>query len=136
LRKIDGFIVRSKEGFMRSKGISGFGIIVLIIILLLLGYVGYQIFRVHFTKGKIDGKVKTTAEIGPSMTDETIVEALLEEARDSNVKLNPDSIFVDRGIPDSFRIYVAYDDSSNIFGFFTYKQHFVIDRTVKLKVQF
>ena len=119
---------------MRNRGVSGFGVIILIIILLIIGYVAYQIGRVHFTYGSIAGKVENAAKIGHTLTDENIVNQLVREAGDAHVKLSPDSIFVDRSIPDSFRVYVTYDDSSDIFGVFTYRRHFVIDKVVGMKL--
>ena len=119
---------------MKSRGISGFGVIIILLLLLVLGFVGYQIARVHFTYGKIEGTVEATAEIGHSTTDHAIIDQLITGAKELNVVLYPESIFIDRSIADSFRIYVAYDDSSNIFGLFTYKRHFVVDKVVQTKV--
>jgi hypothetical protein len=121
---------------MRYRGIGGFGIIVLLILILVLVYIAYQISRVHFTYGKIGGKVETTAQIGPSLTDQEIINIIVKEGESSKVNIDPDSIFVDRGIVDSFRIYVAYDDSSDIFGVFTYRHHFVVDKVEATKVRF
>jgi len=112
-----------------SKGISGFGIIFLIIFLLLIGYVGYQIFRIQFTYSAAKNKVEDAVKIGPLRSDAEIINDLLSELREIKLHLNPayDTIVIDRTIPDSFRIYVAYNDSSNIFGFYTYSRHLVID---------
>jgi|UniRef100_A0A7V3RJ22 hypothetical protein len=112
-----------------SKGISGFGIIFLIIFILLICYVGYQIFRIQFTYSSAKNKVEDAVRLGPLRTDGEILNDLLSEFKEIKLQLNMayDTIFIDRTIPDSFRIYVAYNDSSNIFGFYTYKRHLVID---------
>ncbi|MEO0122763.1 MAG: hypothetical protein ABIL69_02020 [candidate division WOR-3 bacterium] len=118
-----------------SKGISGFGIIFLIILLLLIGYVGYQIFRIQFTYSAAKNKVEDAVKIGPLRTDADIMSDLLSELKEIKLQLNPayDTIIIDRTIPDSFRIYVAYNDSSNIFGFYTYYRHLVIDVIMPIK---
>ncbi|MEO0095542.1 MAG: hypothetical protein ABIL46_06500 [candidate division WOR-3 bacterium] len=112
-----------------SKGISGFGVIFLIILLLLIGYIGYQIFRIQFTYSAAKNKVEDAVRIGPLRSDAEIMNDLLAEFKEIKLKLNPayDTIYIDRTITDSFRIYVAYNDSSNIFGFYTYTRHLVID---------
>ena len=116
-----------------KRGISGFGVIILIIILLILGYVAYQIGRVHFTYGTISEHVETAARTGATVDDYEIMDVLMRSAKEAKVELNPDSIFIDHDIPDSFRIYVAYDDSSDIFGLVHYKRHLIIDKIEPLK---
>ncbi len=112
-----------------SKGISGFGVIFLIILLLLIVYVGYQIFRIQFTYSAVKSKVEDAVKIGPLRSDADIINDLLAELKELKLQLNPayDTIIIDRTIPDSFRIYVAYNDSSNLFGLYTYSRHLVID---------
>lgn len=117
-----------------KRGVSGFGIIILIIFLLIIGYSAYQIGRVHFTYGTISEHVETAVRTGTTVSDYEIVDALIRSAKEAKVELDPDSIFIDHSIPDSFRIYVAYDDSSDIFGIFYYKRHLVIDKIESLKV--
>jgi hypothetical protein len=118
---------------MRNRGISGFGIIILIIILIILGYAGYQILRLYLTYGSVTEKVEQAIRVGPTMSDQEIITQLLFEAKESNVQLNPDSIFIDRVIDDSLRIYAAYDDSSDVFGVITIRRHFVIDKVKAIK---
>lgn len=120
---------------MGSKGIGGFGAIILIIIVLLVGYVIFQMVSIHFDAAKIGGKVETTAQIGPSMSDYDISQSLLKAAEEMKITVYPESIFIDRNIPDSFRIYLAYDDSTDVLGLFTYKRHFVIDKIVSTRVR-
>ncbi|MGQ9535073.1 MAG: hypothetical protein ACUVTF_07565 [bacterium] len=112
-----------------SKGISGFGIIFIIILILIVGYVGYQIFRIQFTYSAAKNKVEDAVKLGPLRNDAEILNDLLNDFKEIKLQLNPayDTIFIDRTIPDSFRIYCAYNDSSNIFGFYTYSRHLVID---------
>jgi hypothetical protein len=117
-----------------KRGISGFGVIILIIILLIIGYVAYQIGRVHFTYRTISEHVETAVRTETMVNDHEIVDLLIRSAEEVNVELNPDSIFIDHSIPDSLRIYVAYDDSSDIFGLFYYKRHLVIDKIEPVKV--
>ncbi|OGC41988.1 hypothetical protein A2Y85_06930 [candidate division WOR-3 bacterium RBG_13_43_14] len=119
---------------MNNRGVSGFGVIILIIILLIIGYIAYQIGRVHFTYGSISGKVENAARVGSTMDDQQIVNQLVREAEEIHVKLSPDSIFIDRSLPDSFRVYVTYRDSSDVFGVFTYRRHFIIDKVVGMKL--
>jgi hypothetical protein len=118
---------------MRNRGVSGFGIIVLIIILLVLGYAGYQILRLYLTYGSVTEKVEQAIRVGPTMSDQEIVNQLLFETKETNVQLDPDSIFIDRSVNDSLRIYVAYDDSSDIFGTLMIRRHFVVDKIKAVK---
>lgn len=118
-----------------SKGISGFGIIFIIILLLLVGYVGYQIFRIQFTYFAAKNKVEDSVRLGPVRPDAEVLNDLLSEFKEIKLQLDPayDTIFIDRTIPDSFRIYCAYNDSSKIFGFYTYSRHLVIDVIMPIK---
>jgi hypothetical protein len=118
-----------------SKGISGFGIIFLIIFLLLVGYVGYQVGRVHFSYGSISEKVENTVRIGPVQNDEMIRE-LIKSAEEIKVKIQPDRIWIDHSVPDSFRIYIEYEDSSSIFGVFTYSRKFVVDKIAPVQMDY
>lgn len=113
---------------MNSRGISGFGIIFIIIVLLVIGYVGYQIFRIQFTYSAVKSKVEDAVELGPLRSDADIINELLKDFEEMNVHLDPayDTIYIDRGIPDSFRIYVAYNDSSSIFGYMV-RRHLIVD---------
>ncbi|UCC12312.1 MAG: hypothetical protein JSW02_01895 [candidate division WOR-3 bacterium] len=120
---------------MGSKGIGGFGAIIIIIILLLFGYVIFTMARIHFDAANLGGKVETTAQIGPSMTSYDISQSLIKDAEEMHITVYPESIFIDREIIDSFRIYLAYDDSADVLGLFTYKRHFVIDKIVSTKVR-
>lgn len=121
---------------MKSRGVSGFGAILILLILLIVGYSTYKIAKVHFTHTSLGGKVEAAAKLGYTMTDEDIVKRLMADAQELKVELNPDSIFIDRDIPDSIRIYVAYRDSSDIFGIYTYTRHLVIDKVEPIKVRF
>jgi hypothetical protein len=113
---------------MRNRGVSGFGAIVLIIIILILGYVGYQVLRLYLTYGSVQEKIEQALRVGPAVSDEEVIGHILRETREINVHLNPDSLFVDRSIEDSIRIYTVYDDSSDVFGILTIRRHFVIDK--------
>jgi hypothetical protein len=119
-----------------SRGISGFGAIILIIILLVIGYTGYQVARVHFDYGKISERVETTVRIGPVQSDEMITDELIKSGSESNVLLTPENIWIDHSIPDSFRIYIEYEDSSSIFGVFTYNRKFVIDKIAPIQINY
>lgn len=119
-----------------SKGISGFGVIILIIILLLIGYTGYQVARVHFSYGKISEKVENTVRIGPVQNDDMIREELIKSGAETNVLLISENIWIDHSIPDSFRIYVEYEDSSSIFGVFTYNRKFIIDKVAPTQLNY
>ena len=119
-----------------SKGISGFGVIFLIIILFVVGYTGYQVARVHFSYGKISEKVENTVRIGPVQNDDMIREELIKSGEETNVLLIPDNIWIDHAIPDSFRIYIEYEDSSSIFGIFTYSRKFVIDKVAPIQINY
>ncbi|MEO0135985.1 MAG: hypothetical protein ABIL40_04130 [candidate division WOR-3 bacterium] len=121
-----------------SRGISGFGIIFLILFLIVLGYVGYQIFRIQFTYSAAKNKVEDAVKMGPLRSDAEILNDLIAEFKEIKLQLNPayDTIYIDRSIPDSFRIYVAYNDSSNIFGFYTYYRHLVIDVIMPIRAGF
>lgn len=119
-----------------SRGISGFGIILLIIVLLVVGYAGYKIAGVHFKYGSLNEKVETTVRIGPLQSDNMIREELSRVAGDLKIVLPPDDIWIDRSIPDSFRIYMEYRDSSDIFGIFTYNRKFVIDQVAPIQLNY
>ena len=69
---ISGFTV-SKRTEMRSRGVSGFGIILIILILLIAGYAIYKIGEVHFTHRSLSEKIETAARLSYTMTDEDIV---------------------------------------------------------------
>ncbi|MBE0432253.1 hypothetical protein IBX73_02170 [candidate division WOR-3 bacterium] len=119
-----------------SRGISGFGVIILIIILLVVGYAGYQIAGVHFKYGSLNEKVETTVRIGPLQNDDMIREELSKVAGEMKIVLTPENIWIDRSIPDSFRIYIEYTDSSNIFGVFTYNRKFVVDQAAPIQINY
>jgi len=121
---------------MKNKGISGFGVIIMIIILLIIGYGAYQIARVHLTRSTIAEKVEHATKTGYAMQNHEIINQLNREAKEANIELNQDSIIIDRTINDSLRIYVAYDDSSSILGLFTYTKHFVIDKIALIEIRF
>lgn len=121
---------------MKNRGFSGFGVLILIIVLLIVGYVIWQISHVHLNNSTINEKAQHAARIGYSMSDAEIIQQLIAEAQDMNVILRPESIFVDRTINDSMRIYLTYSDSSDIFGIFTYKRHFVVDKIERISVEF
>lgn len=112
-----------------SKGVSGFGIIFIIVLLVIVGYVGYQVFRIQFTYSAAKNKVEDAVKLGPIRPDTDILNDLLSEFKEIKLQINPayDTIYIDRSIPDSFRIYCAYNDSSNIFGFYNYSRHLIID---------
>ena len=119
-----------------SRGISGFGLIILIIILLVIGYTGYQVARVNFSYGKISEKVENTVRIGPVQSDEMIREELIKSGKETNVVLIPENIWIDHSIPDSFRIYIEYEDSSSIFGVFTYNRKFTVDKVAPIQINY
>lgn len=119
-----------------SKGLSGFGIIFLILVLLVVGYTGYQVARVHFNYGSISEKIENTVRIGPVQNDDMIREELRKSAEELNIILFPENIWIDRSIPDSFRIYVEYEDSSSIFGIFTYNRKFTVDRVAPIQINY
>jgi len=121
---------------MKSKGVSGFGVIFIILFLMVIGYAIYQIARIHFTYGSIGEKVKESAELGLTQIDYEICKNLIDKAKELNVQLDPDSVIIDHGIPDSFRIYVAYTDSTKVLGFYTYVRHFIADKVAPIKVRF
>jgi hypothetical protein len=119
-----------------NKGISGFGVIFLILILMVIGYTGYQVARLHFSHGSISEKVETTVRIGPVHQDEMIRDELIRGAAEINVILIPENIWIDHSIPDSFRIYVEYEDSSSIFGIFTYSRKFTVDKVALIQLNY
>jgi len=121
---------------MKSKGVSGFGVIFIILFLMVIGYAIYQIARIHFTYSSISEKAKESAELGLAQNDYEIRKNLMEKARELNIQLDLDSVIIDHGIPDSFRIYVAYTDSAKILGFYTYARHFIADKVAPIKVRF
>ncbi len=112
-----------------SRGISGFGAIIIILLILIIGYVGYQVFRIQFKYSAAKNKVEDIVKLGPIRQDAEIMNDLMNEFKEINLVLDPayDTIYIDRSIIDSFRIYVAYNDSSNIFGVYNYSRHLVID---------
>jgi hypothetical protein len=120
---------------MKNKGISGIGVIIIIVIVLLIGYIGYEIGRLEFTYGAIKGKAENAADLGLAQADELTIRDLIETARDQKVILIQDQIFIDHSIKDSLRIFLEYDDSSNIFGIYNYKKHFKVDviRAMKMR---
>ncbi len=121
---------------MKSKGVSGFTAVFIIIILFLIGFVVFQIGRIQFTYGTISEKVETAAKIGTVQNDNVIRQELIREAAEAKVTLFPEQIWIDHSISDSFRIVVEYDDSVNILGLYTYRRHLFIDKVEPIKVRF
>lgn len=119
-----------------KRGVSGFSIIIFIIILLIIGYAGYQVARVHFNYGTVSEKIENTVRIGPVQNDDMIREELIRAAAETKVVLLPENILIDHSKPDSFHIYVEYEDSSNIFGMFTYNRKFVIDKIAPIQINY
>jgi hypothetical protein len=119
-----------------NRGISGFGVIILLVILMVIGYTGYQVARIHFAHGTISEKVETIVRIGPVQSDEMIREELIRGAAEINVMLIPENIWIDTSISDSFRIYVEYEDSSSIFGVFTYSRRFKVDKVAPIQLNY
>ena len=118
---------------MRNKGASGFAIIFLILILFVIGYLGYQVARIHIVNRSMDEMINTVVEIGPAQSDHEIVVRILTKAKEIKLELSPDAVVIDRSITDSFRIYVAYRDSSSIFDIYYYTRDFVIDKIAPVK---
>jgi len=120
---------------MKNKGISGIGIIIILVVVILIGYVAYQIGRLQFSYGAIKGKVENSAEIGLAQTDGYIIQDIIATAADQKVILMPDQVFIDHSIRDSMRIFLEYDDSSSILGIYYYKKHFKIDVVKPMKLR-
>lgn len=129
-------MVYRREGRLTNRpGVSGFGIIALILVLIVIGYVAFMIAGVHFNYGAVKGKVEDAAELGPTQSDEDIIAGLVRDAQEAHVNLTPEQVYIDHSIPDSFRIYIAYDDSTSIFGLFLYRKHFVVDVVERISGQ-
>jgi hypothetical protein len=120
---------------MMRRGVSGFGIIFYLLLLVVIGYIGYQIARVYFTYGSMTKMVESVAGDIATQADFDVIAQIVEKAADMKVAIEPESIFVDRSLTDSIRVYVAYSDSSSIFDFFYFSRHFVIDKAVPIKVR-
>lgn len=118
---------------MKHRGISGAGVIAILLALIAIGYTAYQISRPHFGFAAIKGKAENAAEMGLAQSDDYTRQELIETARDQKVILIADQIYIDHSLRDSLRIYVEYDDSSSIFGIYTYRKHFVIDVVKRMK---
>jgi hypothetical protein len=65
-----------------------------------------------------------------------IRDELIKRAEEINVVLPPENIWIDKSIPDSFRIYVEYEDSSSIFGVFTYSRKFKVDKIAPIQLNY
>ena len=63
-------------------------------------------------------------------------EELIKGAAENRIVLHEDNNWIDHSIPDSFRIYVEYEDSSSIFGVFTYSRRFVIDQVAPIQINY
>ncbi|KPJ72459.1 hypothetical protein AMJ52_06245 [candidate division TA06 bacterium DG_78] len=120
---------------MKSRGVSGFGVIFYLLLFVVIGYIGYQIARVYFTYGSMSKMVESVAEEVSTQTDFDVIKQIMEKAEDMKIEISPESIFVDRSLTDSIRVYVAYSDSSSIFDFFYFTRHFVIDKAIPIKVR-
>jgi len=118
---------------MKHRGISGVGVIIIILVVLIAGYVAYQIFRPQFTYSAIKGKAENAAEMGAAQSDDYTRQELIETARDQQIRLIPEQILIDHSLQDSLRIYIEYDDSSSVFGIYTYRKHFIIDIVMRMK---
>ena len=120
---------------MKSRGVSGFGVIFYLLLFVVIGYIGYQIARVYFTYGSMNKMIESVAEELSTQTDFDVIRQIMEKAEDMKIEVSPESIFVERSITDSIRVYVAYSDSSSIFDFFYFTRHFVIDKAIPIKVR-
>lgn len=118
---------------MRSRGISGFAIIFLLLVIFTVGYLMYQVARIHIANKSMNEMIKTVVQLGPAQRDHEIVGRILTKAKEFNIELDPDAVIIDRSITDSFRIYVAYRDSSSIVDVFYYTCDFVIDKIAPTK---
>ena len=121
---------------MKNRGITGFGIIFILLLIMVVGYTIYQIARVHITYGSISEKVEDVTEIGLAQSDTEHRKYIIEKAKEMNVVIEPDSIYIDRSNTDSIRVYVTYSDSSKILGLFNYKRDFTIYKAGEIKVRF
>jgi hypothetical protein len=99
-----------------------------LLILIILGYAGYQVLRLYLTYGSVSEKVEHVLRVGPTVSDEEIISQLMHDTQEINVQLYPESLFIDRSIQDTIRIYAVYDDSSDIFGVIKIRRHFVVDK--------
>jgi hypothetical protein len=117
------------------RGISGFGVIFYLLLFIVIGYIGYQIARVYFTYGSMSEMVESVAEEWATQSDFDVMKQIVEKAEGMKIEISPESILVERSLTDSVRVYVAYSDSSSIFDFFYFTRHFVIDKTVPIKIQ-
>jgi hypothetical protein len=120
---------------MNRRGVSGFGVIFYLLLIVIIGYIGYQIGRIYFTYGAMSKMVESIAEEVSTQSDFDVIQQVMDKAEEMKVVLNPESMFVDRSLRDSIRVYVAYSDSSSIFDFFYFTRHFVIDKAVPIKIR-
>jgi hypothetical protein len=121
---------------MNSKGLTGFGLILILLLIFIIGYSIHQIARVHVNYGAIKEEVEENAEIGLAQSDEDIVRYITNVANERHIRLEHGAIYVDHSIPDTFRIYVTYRDSSSFFDLFYYKKEFEIDERALIKVRY
>ncbi len=121
---------------MKSRGITGFGIIFILLAIMVVGYTIYQIARVHISYSSISEKVKEVAETGFAQNDDVHKRYIIDMAREVGVVIDPESIYIDRSANDSFRVYVNYSDSTKILWIFDYKRDFAIYKAGEIKVRF
>jgi hypothetical protein len=121
---------------MNNKGLTGFGLILILLLIFAIGYSIHQLARVHVNYGAIREEIKEDVEIGLAQSDEEITRNIINKAKERDIRLDQGAIYIDHSDPDTFRIYVTYRDSSSFFDFFYYKREFEIDERAPIKVRY
>lgn len=106
---------------MNNRGISGFSVVFLILVLIGFIYIGYSIGSVWFRAQSLKEKVKEVIKLNPLGADANLINRIILEAKDAGVDLSGENIYIDRSIPDSVMAVVEYPDSS-VLPIFTYRK--------------
>jgi len=94
-----------------KKGASLIGILILLAIIIFGMIFGIKWVLVKVRYAAIKDKIESLVKFAQTKNDATMVREIMEKAKDNNIKIDPDSLLIDREPGDHITIYVAYIDS-------------------------
>ncbi len=94
-----------------KRGTSLIGILILIAIIIFVMIFGVKWVLIKVRYAAIKDKVESLVKFAQTKSDGTMMKEIMERAHDNNVKINPDSILIDREPGDHITISLSYTDS-------------------------
>jgi len=117
-----------KKGEKMKKGMSLIGILILIAVIVFGMIFGIKWVLVQVHRSTIKDKTEELVRFAQMKSDGTIIKEILERAQDNNIKIDPDSILIDREPGDHITISLSYTDSI-VLPKKTLYFHFKIEKT-------